>query len=309
MKYLVTGANGFLGQHLCRYLKSKHVDFRATAREGSQSVYASGDLNTFNRWGELLTGISVIVHAAAKAHDLTKSVDLKLKYQQSNFEATQKLAHQAKAYGVRKFIFISTIKVNGEQTLDQPFTPEDRAQPTDDYGISKMLAEAELLKLHEPEVFDVVIIRPCLVYGQGVKANFKNLMKLVEKGWPLPFGLIRNKRSLVSVDNLVDLIVTCASHPNAGGQIFLVSDGVDLSLPELIQAIAKSMHRSVRLIPVPVFLLRIGLTLIGKKEMAQRLFSNLQVDISKTKRLLNWTPPYSIEQSLQIMSKGGPNGI
>lgn len=306
MKYLVTGATGFLGQHLCRFFDAKKIDYRATARKSSDKYFATGDLTTFTDWSSLFKDIDVVIHSAAKAHDMSGSPELKKIYTDVNLTLTTKLAEQAKIHGVKTFIFISTIKVNGEETGDTPFTADDIPRPTDDYGISKNLAEKEILKLHQPGVFNVVIIRPCLVYGYGVKANFKSLIGFVEKGLPLPFGLVNNRRSLVSVDNLIDLIFTCSTNSKAAGQIFLVSDDKDLSLPELIQTIAQSMHKKILMLPIPLSILKAGLTLIGKKDLAHRLFSNLQVDITKTKRQLNWAPPYTMEQSLQKLHKGSP---
>lgn len=302
MKCLVTGANGFLGKHLCPFLKSHQVNVVATSRQASSSdIIATGDLNQFSNWQALLNGVDVIVHAAAKAHDMSKSTDLKDQYYEANLKLPLLLAEKAREHGVGRFIFISTIKVNGEGTFNRPFQADDAPQPTDDYGMSKAQAELALLKMHQPGVFEVVIIRPCLIYGNGVKANFKNLMNLVQKGFPLPFGSIKNKRSFVSIDNLMDLILKCLSHPKASGQVFLVSDGKDLSLPELIKAIAKALQKKILLLPVPFFLFRFVFAVLGKKDLTQRLFGNLQVDISKTKQMLEWNPPYTMDQSLQNM--------
>ncbi len=310
MKCLVTGANGFLGKHLVPFLKSKNLNVVATARQSTSiDVMATGDLNQFTNWPSLLKDVDVIVHAAAKAHDMSKSADLKNQYYEANLKLPLLLAEKAREFGVKRFVFISTIKVNGEATFAKPFFADDTPYPTDDYGMSKAQAEAALLSLNQPGVFEVVIIRPCLVYGAGVKANFKNLMSLVSKGWPLPFGAIQNKRSLVSVDNLMDLILTCMDHPNAAGQIFLVSDGRDLSLPELIKTIANSLGRKILLLPVPLFLFKIAFLILGKKDLTQRLFGNLQVDISKTKQMLEWTPPYTMEQSLDRLNKGANDGF
>lgn len=304
MKCLVTGANGFLGKHLTAALRANEVDVVATARlSNSKSVIATGDMNHYTGWETLFEGVEVVIHAAAKAHDMSKSADLKQQYFEANLKLPLLLAAKARAAGVKRFIFISTIKVNGESTMFTPFRADDNPHPTDDYGISKAQAEAELMKMHQPGIFEIVIIRPCLIYGLGVKANFKNLMDQVRKGWPLPFASISNKRSLVSIENLTDLILTCMKHPKAGGQIFLVSDDHDLSLPELIKAIAKSMNRFIILLPVPLSLFRFVFKLIGKADLTQRLFGNLQVDIVKTKQVLGWKPPFTMEQSLQRMQQ------
>lgn len=310
MKCLVTGASGFLGKHLTTFLKAKGFEVIATARQSSSmDVIATGDLNQFSNWSALLKGVDVVVHAAAKAHDMSKSPDLKNQYYEANLKLPVLLAEKARQYGVKRFIFISTIKVNGEATFARPFYADDPPHPMDDYGMSKAQAEAALLSMNQPGIFEIVVIRPCLIYGAGVKANFKNLMNLVQKAWPLPFGAIRNKRSLVSIENLMDLILTCMDHPNASGQVFLVSDGHDLSLPELIKTIAKSLGQKILLLPVPLFIFRLAFLILGKKDLTQRLFGNLQVDISKTKQMLEWTPPYTMEQSLDRLNKGAHDGF
>lgn len=303
MKYLVTGATGFLGTHLCRYFAAKNIDYRATSRMGSEPYFVTGDLTAFNDWENLFKDINVVVHSAAKAHDMSGLEQVQKLYQDVNLKLTVCLATEAKVNHVKTFIFISTIKVNGEETFDHPFTAADNPAPIDPYGVSKYLAEVELLKLHEPPFFNVVIIRPCLIYGAGVRANFNTLISFVKKGWPLPFGLVNNKRSFVSVDNLVDLIYTCSVHPKASGELFLVSDGLDLSLAELIRKIAYALKKKNLLLPVPISLLRFIFGLFGKKELAQRLLSNLQVDITKTKQLLEWAPPFTMDQALKNMQE------
>jgi len=221
-------------------------------------------------------------------------------YRRVNVDGTLNLARQAATAGVKRFIFISSIKVNGEQTpLGQPFTAEDTPAPEDAYGISKWEAEQGLLQLATETGMGVVIIRPPLVYGPGVKGNFANMIKLVAKGLPLPLGAIHNLRSLVSVDNLVDLIITCIDHPAATNQVFLAGDGQDLSTTELLRGVARAMGESSRLIPVPSSLLMLGATLSGKKAMAQRLLGSLQVDISKARHLLGWEPLISVEEGLR----------
>ncbi|MBC7466815.1 MAG: NAD-dependent epimerase/dehydratase family protein [Bdellovibrio sp.] len=304
MKYLVTGANGFLGKHLCDYLDRHGIEHRDVVRSGHGKQFSTGDLTKFSNWKDLFAGVQIIVHAAAKAHDMSKPQDLEKIYNSVNFEMTVKLAQQAKLHGAKKFIFISTIKVNGESTVDRPFTADDTPQPLDPYGVSKYRAEQAILKLNEPGVFEVTVIRPCLVYGAGVKANFKSLINIAKKGIPLPFGLVNNKRSIVSVDNLIDLIMTCANTPKSAGQVFLVSDGVDLSLPELIEAIAGSYDKKALMLPVPPLLMHLCFALLGRRDFGQRLFSNLQVDISKNKTVLGWEPPFSIAHALAKMTKG-----
>lgn len=302
MKFLVTGASGFLGRHLCSYFDKNKIDYRAAVRKSeTEKQFSTGDLTLFADWNRLLNGIDVIIHAAAKAHDMSGHRNLKNIYQEVNLNLTVRLAEAAKAAGVKRFIFISTIKVNGELTESAPFTANADPNPTDDYGIFKLQAEEAIMKLHAPGIFEVVIIRPCLIYGRGVKANFKSLIRLVDKGWPLPFASIRNKRSFVSVDNLIDLIFKSATHPRAAGQVFLVSDDHDLSLPELVSEIAAASGRKAILIHFPVYIFKALFWLTGKSDLSSRLFSSLRVDIDKTKQLLGWRPPYSVEDSLKQM--------
>jgi len=221
-------------------------------------------------------------------------------FREVNVQGTLNLACQAAAVGVKRFIFISSIKVNGEQTrLGQSFFSHDDPSPEDFYGISKHEAEQGLRELAAETGMEVVIIRPPLVYGPSVKGNFASMIKLVGKGLPLPLGAVHNKRSLVALDNLVDLIITCIDHPGAANETFLVSDGEDLSTTQLLQGVAAAMGKPSRLIPVPAGLLQFGATLLGKKAMAQRLLGSLQVDISHTRKCLNWTPPLTVKQGLQ----------
>lgn len=291
-KIFITGSNGFVGKHLQKVLKDNNISFIA----GTRALY--GDILLQSNWEDLLKDCQAVIHLAARVHVMNEvETDPLLAFRKYNVETTVNLAKAAKAVGVKRFIFISSVKVNGEETTEKPFTSMDAPAPHDPYGISKAEAEEALLKLHEPNIFEIVIIRPPLIYGPGVKANFKNLMSLVERNFPLPFGSVKNKRSMVSVFNLVDLIITCLSHPCAGGKIFLVSDDNDLSLPELIKKMALVQKKKVRLLPVPVKVMELGAKLIGKKDYAERLFGNLQVDISETKKNLDWTPPYSFEQT------------
>lgn len=304
MKYLITGANGFLGKHLCKYLESQKINYLATVRSSPvANQIATGDLCTYSDWPTLFKGIDVVVHTAAKAHVMPKSKDhleqLNQSYIKINFELTKNLALAARANNVKRFIFISTIKVNGEFTDNMPFRADDLPNPSDAYSISKHLAEKELLKLHEPGVFEIVIVRPCLIYGHGVKANFESLIKLVQRRIPLPFGWVRNKRSLLSVTSLSDLIVLCATDSRAPGQIFLAADDQYLSLREIIIKIAKAVNVKPLLFPFPVSLMEMAAMIIGQKKYADRLFGNLEVDIEKTKTLLNWQPKRQID-SLQL---------
>jgi nucleoside-diphosphate-sugar epimerase len=221
-------------------------------------------------------------------------------YRRVNVDGTLNLARQAAAAGVKRFIFISSINVNGEQTSPfKPFTADDLVSPNDVTGISKWEAEQGLQQLAAETGMELVIIRPPLVYGPGVKGNFASMIKLVAKGLPLPLGAIHNQRSLVAVDNLVDLIITCIDHPAAANQVFLAGDGQDMSTTELLRGVARAMGKPSRLIPVPASLLMLGATVLGKKAMAQRLLGSLQVDISKARNLLGWEPPVSVDEGLK----------
>ena len=244
---------------------------------------------------------NVVVHAAARVHIMRDIVsDPLLEYRKVNVDGTLNLARQSARAGVERFVFISSIKVNGEETVvGHAFRPEDEAKPVDPYGISKWEAEQGLRKIAKETGMEVVIIRPPLVYGPGVKGNFANLIKLVRKGLPLPLGAIHNRRSMIALDNLVDLIITCIDHPNAANQVFLASDGQDLSTTELLQGLAQAMGRSSRLLPVPGALLSLAATILGKKPVVDRLLGSLQVDISKTRELLDWTPPISVDDGLR----------
>lgn len=228
------------------------------------------------------------------------SADPLTEFRRVNVEGTLNLARQAAAAGVQRFIFISSIKVNGEETAPgDAFTASDVPAPQDPYGLSKFEAEEGLRSLAQQTGMEVVIIRPPLVYGPSVKGNFASMIKLVQKGLPLPLGAIHNKRSLVGIDNLVDLIIRCIDHPAAANQTFLASDGVDLSTTELLRSVVKAMGKPSRLVPVPASLLQTGAGLLGKKAMAQRLLGSLQVDISKTREVLGWEPPYTVEEGLR----------
>lgn len=291
MKFFITGSNGFLGRHLCSELRLRGIDFIA----GERASY--GDLVT-QEWANSFRNTKVVVHLAARVHVLNENPSDSLNdYMLTNYEATVKIAVAAKSQGVKRFIFISSVKVNGEETYENPFKMSDLPAPSDPYGISKMKAEEALMELHEQGVFEVVIIRPPLVYGPGVKANFRNLFNLVKKKIPLPFGCVKNKRSFISVFNLVDLIILCAEHPQASGQTFLASDDCDLSLKELVIKMGSVLGLKINFLPIPVFLMKFVAVFLGKKAFSQRIFGNLQVDISQTKKILNWKPPHTFEST------------
>ena len=313
MNLLITGANGFVGSALIKQVAKQSVLSVNAALRDASLVFPAGvklfridDLGANYDWKEALRQVNVVIHTAACIQTVDDGTDETLaKFRRVNVEGTLNLARQAVAAGVNRFIFISSIKVNGEtSSFEQPFTADDLPNPTDLYGLSKLEAEQGLQPLANASSMDVVIIRPPLVYGPGVKANFHSMMSWLDKGIPLPLGAIHNKRSLVALDNLVDLIVTCIDHPAAANQIFLVADGEDLSTTELLHRLAKIMGKPARLIPVSPRFLELGASVFGKRAMARRLCGSLQVDISKARRILGWNPPVSVDQGMAKAVEG-----
>jgi nucleoside-diphosphate-sugar epimerase/lipopolysaccharide/colanic/teichoic acid biosynthesis glycosyltransferase len=308
MKILVIGASGFIGSAVVAHLAEQPTfSVRAAVRTLTHSlspavdVFQVGGLEATTDWSAALKGIDVVVHAAARVHVMREVAANPLsEFRKVNVDGTLNLARQAVAAGVKRFVFISSIKVNGEGTLlNKPYRADDSPTPEDPYGISKLEAEMGLRELAGETGLDVVIVRPPLVYGPNVKGNFQSLIHLVDKGIPLPLGTIHNKRSLLALDNLVDFIVLVINHPAAANQIFLVSDGEDLSTTELLQRLAKALGRPSRLIPFPAKLLDVIAKLLGKQMIAQRLCGNLQVDISKAKDLLGWIPPVTVDEGIK----------
>ena len=306
MSILVTGANGLVGKRLVSRLVEAGLSVRAAVRSvdlaadvGDQVTV--GPIDKTTDWQRSLQDVQVVAHLAARVHVMHDTeVNPLAAFRKVNVDGTLNLARQAAAAGVKRFIFISSVKVNGESTSPgRAFTETDTPNPQDAYAISKMEAEQGLRQLAAATGMEVVIIRPPLVYGPGVKANFAALMRAVQKGWPLPLGAIHNQRSLVALDNLVDLIITCITHPQAANQTFLVSDGQDLSTTELIRGMAQAAGVPARLLPVPVWALQAGAKLLGKGDAVQRLCGNLQVDISKARKLLGWVPPISSDEGLR----------
>lgn len=301
-KILITGFRGFVGKALTSTISNR--DLVLLGREKSSDLvfpFFQCDFNTDDDCSDALSGICTVVHIAALAHimDMQASDPLSV-YRKVNTLGSLNLARKASAAGVKRFIFISSIKVNGESTLsDKPFRYDDMPSPEDPYGISKAEAEVGLKQIAADTGMEVVIIRPPLVYGSGVKANFAAMMKLAQKNLPLPLGAIHNKRSLVALDNLVDLIVTCIDHPKAANQTFLVSDDHYVSTTELLQMMTLTAGKKPRLIPVPVSWLKLAGKLIGKQAVIDRLCGNLQVDIQHTKDTLGWKPPISVEEGIK----------
>ena len=306
---LITGATGFVGKALVQRLLADDESRRlvvAVRRSGQRwpeqvLPIVTGDLHPSTDWSIALEGTAVVVHSAARVHVMHDTeADPLAAFRTVNVEVTLNLARQAAAAGVKRFVFVSSVKINGESTqLGRAFTEVDLPNPQDAYGQSKHEAEQGLRQLSADTGMKVAIIRPPLVYGPGVKANFASLMRAVQRGWFLPLGAVHNQRSLVALDNLVDFIVTCITHPQAANQTFLVSDGQDLSTTELVRGMAQAAGVPARLLPVPVWALQAGASLLGKGDAVQRLCGNLQVDISKARNLLGWVPPVSVEEGLR----------
>ncbi|MGF6708169.1 UDP-glucose 4-epimerase family protein [Pseudomonas frederiksbergensis] len=304
-KILVTGASGFVGEAVVfRLLLDKKFIPIAAAR-GATRLNGLCTVVPFELTDSKalpnLNDVQVVIHAAARVHVMNETaVDALTEFRKVNVEGTLRLARRAAESGVKRFIFISSIKVNGESTvLGKPFKANDFPAPADPYGVSKYEAEEALKQLSLDTGMEVVIIRPPLVYGPGVKANFLSMMRWLERGVPLPLGAIKNRRSLVAIGNLVDLAITCISHPAAANQTFLVSDGEDLSTTQLLRRMADALKVRAHLLPIPEAGLRLGALLLGKKAIADRLCGSLQVDIGKTCSMLNWLPPVSVDKALQ----------
>jgi UDP-glucose 4-epimerase len=306
MKILVTGANGFVGSQLSKALAKSGHEVRNTARSLAPNISTTGelitcDLESTDNLDHLTTGCDAIVHLAGRAHVMSDNpATSESLYISANVDVTRKLAQSAARTGVKRMILMSSVKVNGESTtINSPFTALDIPNPHDPYGRSKAHAEQALLDVTSTSGLEGVVIRPPLVYGPGVRANFASLIGIVGRGLPLPLGSIQNKRSFVSLDNLVDLISTTVQSPNAAGNTFLVSDGHDLSTPELVRSIASALDQSPKLFPFPSALLKLAATASGRRGAYDRLCGSLTVDIALTKQKLSWTPPFTVQDSMQ----------
>ncbi len=314
MKLLVTGANGFVGQALCEHLAAQQNRVTALVRDvKTLSIYElttqnirrlEADFTDVSGFQNHLAGLDAVIHCAARVHQVNDtSADPLAAYREVNTQATLALANAAAEAGVKRFVFLSSVKVNGEFTQPgQPFRA-DQAAPQDPYGISKWEAEQGLREIAARTGMEVVIIRPPLVYGPSVKANFLTMMRWLHRGIPLPLGAIKNQRSLVALPNLVDFIALCLTHPKAANQTFLISDQDDVSTTDLLRGLGDALHRPARLLPLPQGLLKLGLKAIGKGSVAQRLCGDLTVDSSPATELLGWKPPLTVQQGLQFTAE------
>lgn len=307
IRVLVTGAAGFVGSALVRRLTDEGREVVATYRSAPAAPVSgamqlvTGELTQQTDWTAALQGVDVIVHCAARAHVLNDTaLDPLAVFRAANVDVSRRLALQAAEAGVRRFIYLSSVKANGEETATgQPFNSQDEPHPVDPYGLSKLEAERALLGVAEKTGIELVIIRPVLVYGPGVKANFRTMMKWLSRGWPLPLGSVRNRRSLMALDNLVDLIICCLAHPAAAGEVFMASDGEDLSSTDLLRRLGMALNCRAILLPVPVSLLAVAARALGREAIAQRLCGSLQVDLRHTCETLDWCPPLSVDEGLR----------
>ena len=304
---LITGANGFIGRALISKLALQTNYFiRASVRKKTiqfprqievfENMEASGNTN----WTDALRGVDIVIHLLARVHVMDEeAADPLLEFRNINVNATIALAKLAAKQGIKRFIFLSTVKVNGESTSNKPFSEFDLPHPQDAYAISKWEAEEALKKISKDTGMELVIIRSPLVYGPNLKANFLKMMQFIKRGIPLPLGAIQNKRSLISIDNLVDFITTAISHPKAAHQTFLISDDEDISTTDLLRRIGKHIGKPVRLIPLHPKILSFLFKILGRQDFGDRLLGSLEVDITKAKKLLAWSPPKTLDEGLR----------
>jgi len=311
MNLLVTGANGFIGYKLCEKVLNIGWHVRGTVRPSTYrnnlpfdvDVVPIEEIGPLTDWSKVMSDVDTVVHLAARVHEINDiAADVSDAYRSVNVAGTERLARMAVASGIRRFIYLSTVKVNGEER-SSPYTEKDNPKPIDPYGISKWESEKRLHEIINHTELEVVILRPPMVYGPGVKANFLRLLNVVERGIPLPLARIKNHKSLIYLENLLDAIVTCINHPKAAGQTFLVSDGEDVSTPELIRRISAALGRPARLFPFPSVILKLAGIITGKSDATDRLLGSLTVDCSKIHRELGWQAPFSVNQGLGETAK------
>lgn len=302
MKVFITGITGFVGSAVARKMNEEGYQVSGQARTSTHSKYETHQLplTPTTQWKALLKDVDIVIHCAAQVHQMNGRKDEISSYIDVNTAATINLAKQAQKEGVKRFLFISSIKVNGERSLEGvPFTEHIDSKPNDPYGLSKYLAEQQLQESCQHTGMDYVIIRPPLVYGPGVKANFLTMMNLVRKRMPIPLGSVSNKRSMIYIENLADAVVRCIEHNKAANQTFLVSDDDDVSTPRLLNSIGRHMDNKTRLIAIPESWISIGLKILKKGAIADKITGNLQLDITKIKTVLDWNPPVSFEDGMK----------
>jgi len=303
---LVTGANGFVGRFLCaeavarNFVISEATRTPCNERIGVKNIVV-GDVDSNTDWQKALMGCDVVIHLAARVHVMHEySQDPFTEFRRVNVAGTEQLARSAAVSGVKRLVYVSSVKVNGEETISsRVYCEQDAPVPQDPYGVSKWEAEQALHKIAKETGLEVVIVRPPLVYGAGVKGNFAQMLSVLARGLPLPLASITNRRSLIYVENLVDALILCATHPAAAGQTYLVSDGEDISTPDLLRKLSLAMNKRPRLFSLPVILLKLVGRLVGKSDQVARLLGSLQVDSSKIRRELSWVPPYSVDEGLR----------
>ena len=302
-RVLVTGANGFIGRALTETLAGRGLAVRAAVRSPAAlpgEVRTVGEIGPYTEWRRVLAHVDAVVHLAARVHVIRETAaDPLAAYRAVNVAGTARLAHECAAARVPRLVFVSSIKVNGERTRGWPFTETDPPAPEDPYGVTKLEAEEELRSIAAGTGLEIVVVRPCLVYGPGVGGNLARLMRAIERGVPLPIASVRNRRSLIGLANLCDLLARCATDPRAAGETLLAADGQDLSTPQLARALAEGIGRPARLLPVPPRLLELAARLAGAKAAYERLCGSLEVDGSKARRLLDWEPPVTPEDGLR----------
>ena len=312
-KICITGANGFIGRNLCKSLKASDNHIRGFLRNmdiynnSSEIEYISvGDISSKTNWIDHLNGFDCIIHCAGLTNEMSRNKDINV-YNLVNIDGTKRLAEQAVDARVKRLVFLSSVKVNGESTdqiIKQKFPHKNTSNPQDFYARSKLEAEKSLWEISSRTGLEVVIVRLPLVYGHGVKGNLVRLIKLVKSGIPLPLSLIKNQRSMIGIDNVVNLLIRCIDHPKASGETFLASDDEDLSTPELIKLIASSMRKKANLFPFPISMLEFLGLVFGRSEEINRLVGSLRVDNGYTKEILNWVPPISVEEGIRRMVQG-----
>jgi nucleoside-diphosphate-sugar epimerase len=302
MNILITGSNGFIGKHLANKLTSNHkVIGHGKIRNNNSAVsdFFKIDINSQSDWQVCLQNVNTIIHLAAAAHNNLNDSEY---LNEVNNKGTVNLARQAVKSGVSRFIFISTIGVHGNSST-KPFDEKSKANPHSPYSESKLQAELELLKISRETGLEVVIIRPVLVYGRGATGNFAKLLNLVKKVPILPFALSKNKRSFISVDNLVDFIILCTEHPAAANEIFCISDGIDFSIKDFTNGIASGLSKQLIQLPVPLSVFKILGAITGKQNQINQLIGDLQVDSSKAEKLLGWSPPTTMSKTFSNLAK------